>query len=49
MILTTTIGSFPKSSFLTLSDWFKGEKGTDNERSLKIFKQLTFQVHKNLN
>ena len=31
MILTTTIGAFPKPDFLTLPDWFKDEKGTDAE------------------
>ena len=39
MILTTTIGSFPKPSFLPLSDWFKGEKGTDNERPTSEYQE----------
>ena len=39
MILTTTIGSFPKPSFLPLSDWFKGEKGTDNERPTSVYQE----------
>ena len=32
MILTTTIGSYPKPEFLKLPDWFQGDKGTDTER-----------------
>ena len=32
MILTTTIGSYPKPDFLNLPDWFQGEKGTDTDR-----------------
>ena len=31
MILTTTIGSYPKPSYLKVPDWFQGEKGTDAE------------------
>ena len=31
MILTTTIGSFPKPDFLRLPDWFQGDKGTDTD------------------
>ena len=31
MILTTTIGAYPKPDFLDLPDWFKDEKGTDAE------------------
>jgi 5-methyltetrahydropteroyltriglutamate--homocysteine methyltransferase len=32
MILTTTIGSYPKPEFLKLPDWFQSDKGTDTER-----------------
>ena len=32
MILTTTIGSYPKPDFLKIPDWFQGKKGTDSEK-----------------
>ena len=44
MILTTTIGSFPKPSFLPLSDWFKGEKGTDNERPTSAYQEEKYKM-----
>jgi len=35
MILTTTIGSYPKPDYLKIPDWFQGEKGTDAEYPTK--------------
>ncbi len=35
MILTTTIGSYPKPGYLKIPDWFQGEKGTDAEYPTK--------------
>ena len=35
MILTTTIGSYPKPKYLKIPDWFQGEKGTDAEYPTK--------------
>ena len=39
MILTTTIGSYPKPDFLKLPDWFQGEKGTDTDRPTANWKE----------
>tara|TARA_B110001454_G_scaffold213273_1_gene231182 strand:+ start:1929 stop:2978 length:1050 start_codon:yes stop_codon:yes gene_type:complete len=39
MILTTTIGSYPKPDFLKIPDWFQGEKGTDSERPTDKWKE----------
>ena len=39
MILTTTIGSFPKPDFLRLPDWFQGDKGTDTDKPTANWKE----------
>ena len=47
MILTTTIGSYPKPEFLKLPDWFQGEKGTDTERPTADWKNAMNALGKN--
>ena len=47
MILTTTIGSYPKPEFLKLPDWFQGDKGTDTERPTADLKNAMDALGKN--
>jgi len=47
MILTTTIGSYPKPEFLKLPDWFQGDKGTDTERPTVDWKNAMSALGKN--
>ena len=47
MILTTTIGSYPKPEFLKLPDWFQGDKGTDTERPTADWKNAMSALGKN--
>ena len=44
MILTTTIGAYPKPDFLTLPDWFKDEKGTDAEYPTSKWEQAKLKM-----
>ena len=44
MILTTTIGAYPKPDFLTLPDWFKDERGTDAEYPTVKWEQAKLQM-----
>ena len=36
-MITTVIGSYPKPSFLKITDWFNAKGGTDNENPTKYY------------
>ena len=44
MILTTTIGAYPKPDFLDLPDWFKDKKGTDAEYPTSKWEQAKLKM-----
>ena len=49
MILTTTIGSYPKPKFLEIPDWFQGDKGTDTDRPTEDWKSAIKILSSNKN
>ena len=48
MILTTTIGSYPKPDYLKIPDWFQGEKGTDAEHPTKGWEEAMKSIGPNI-
>ena len=36
-MITTVIGSYPKPSFLKITDWFNAKGGTDTENPTKYY------------
>jgi len=48
MILTTTIGSYPKPNYLKIPDWFQGETGTDTEYPTQDWKEAINSIGPNI-
>ena len=46
-MLTTVIGSYPKPSYLKITDWFKAKRGTDTAYPTKFYKEEIYSLGKN--